>query len=132
MTTVGAAGGRHARPPQTDRDRPDRPDPAPAGTIRTSGVQLDCGRCGDLSADGPADPRRHTWTGTVVLDDWVAGTGRTPDGIVVDHTVEPGNPPDAPQLAPAIERISRRTGRPPKAVAADRGYGEAGVETDLH
>jgi transposase, IS5 family len=54
------------------------------------------------------------------------------DGIVVDHTVEQGNPPDAPQLAPAIERISRRTGRPPKAVAADRGYGEAGVETDLH
>jgi IS5 family transposase len=50
----------------------------------------------------------------------------------VDHTVEQGNPPDAPQLAPAIERISRRTGRPPKAVAADRGYGEAGVETDLH
>jgi transposase, IS5 family len=54
------------------------------------------------------------------------------DGIVVDHTVEQGNPPDAPQLAPAIERIRRRTGRPPKAVAADRGYGEAGVETDLH
>lgn len=54
------------------------------------------------------------------------------DGIVLDHTVEQGNPPDAPQLAPAIERISRRTGRIPRAVAADRGYGEAGVETDLH
>ena len=54
------------------------------------------------------------------------------DGIVLDHTVEQGNPPDAPQLAPAIERISQRTGRPPRAVAADRGYGEASVETDLH
>jgi transposase, IS5 family len=54
------------------------------------------------------------------------------DGIVLDHNVEQGNPPDAPQLAPAVERISRRTGRPPQAVAADRGYGEAGVETDLH
>jgi transposase, IS5 family len=54
------------------------------------------------------------------------------DGIVLDHTVEKGNPPDAPQLAPAIERITHRTGRPPGAVAADRGYGEAGVEADLH
>jgi transposase, IS5 family len=54
------------------------------------------------------------------------------DGIVLDHTVEQGNPADAPQLAPAIERISRRTGGPPRAVAADRGYGEAGVETNLH
>jgi IS5 family transposase len=54
------------------------------------------------------------------------------DGIVLDHTVEEGNPPDAPQLAPAIGRITSRTGRAPKAVAADRGYGEAAVETNLH
>ena len=54
------------------------------------------------------------------------------DGIVLDHTVEEGNPADAPQLAPAIERITRRTGGPPRAVAADRGYGEASVETTLH
>jgi len=54
------------------------------------------------------------------------------DGVIVDHTVEPGNPADAPQLAPAITRITRRGGRPPRAVAADRGYGEARVETALH
>lgn len=54
------------------------------------------------------------------------------DGVVLDHTVEAGNPPDAPQLAPAIERITHRTGSPPPAVTADRGYGEAAVETDLH
>ena len=53
------------------------------------------------------------------------------DGVVLDHNVEIGNPPDAPQLAPAIERIARRTGRPPRAVTADRGYGEARVERDL-
>jgi IS5 family transposase len=54
------------------------------------------------------------------------------DGVILDHNVEIGNPADAPQLAPAIERIARRTGRAPRAVTADRGYGEAGVERDLH
>ena len=54
------------------------------------------------------------------------------DGVILDHNVEIGNPADAPQLAPAIERITRRTGRPPRAVTADRGYGEASVEADLH
>ena len=34
------------------------------------------------------------------------------DGVILDHNVEIGNPADAPQLAPAIERIARRTGRP--------------------
>ena len=46
--------------------------------------------------------------------------------------LEIGNPLDAPQLAPAIERITRRTGRAPRAVTADRGYGEASVERELH
>jgi transposase, IS5 family len=54
------------------------------------------------------------------------------DGVVLDHNVEIGNPADAPQLAPAIERITRRTGRTPRAVTADRGYGEASVARDLH
>jgi IS5 family transposase len=53
------------------------------------------------------------------------------DGVIVDHNVEAGNPPDAPMLEPAIQRIKRRTGRPPRAVTADRGYGEPGVERDL-
>jgi IS5 family transposase len=54
------------------------------------------------------------------------------DGVILDHTVEIGNPADATQLTPAIERITRRTGRPPRAVTADRGYGEASVERELH
>ncbi len=53
------------------------------------------------------------------------------DGVVVDYVVGKGNPPDAPMLAPAIERIAQRAGRVPRAVTADRGYGEAGVERDL-
>jgi IS5 family transposase len=54
------------------------------------------------------------------------------DGVILDHTIEIGNLLDAPQLAPAIERITRRTGRPPRAVTADRGYGYSSVEDDLH
>lgn len=54
------------------------------------------------------------------------------DGIVLDYTVEPGNPADAPQLAPAVERITRRAGQPPRAVTADRGYGEKRVDDALH
>jgi IS5 family transposase len=50
------------------------------------------------------------------------------DGVVLDHDVLAGNPPDAPQLAPAIERVKTRTGRAPRTVTADRGYGEAAVD----
>jgi IS5 family transposase len=54
------------------------------------------------------------------------------DGVVLDHTVERGNRADAPQLAPAIGRVIARTRRRPRTVTADRGYGEARVENDLH
>jgi transposase, IS5 family len=54
------------------------------------------------------------------------------DGIVLDYSVEYGAAPDGPQLAPAIERISRRVGRVPGAVTADRGYGRPAFERDLH
>ena len=53
------------------------------------------------------------------------------DGVVLDHTVEKGNPPDAPGLVPAVARIKARFGRAPRAVAADRGYGEAAVDAGL-
>jgi IS5 family transposase len=54
------------------------------------------------------------------------------DGVILDHNVEAGNPPDAPMLEPAIQRIKQRTGRTPRAVTADRGYGEHSVEDALH
>jgi len=54
------------------------------------------------------------------------------DGIIVDYSVERGAARDGPQLAPAIERVRRRAGRVPRAVTADRGYGQAAVERDLH
>ena len=53
------------------------------------------------------------------------------DGVILDYSVEYGAAPDGPQLAPAIERITRRAGRVPRAVTADRGYGQPAVERDL-
>jgi IS5 family transposase len=53
------------------------------------------------------------------------------DGVVLDHDVRVGNPPDAPQLAPAVGRIKERHRRPPGTVTADRGYGQAAIDTAL-
>ena len=53
------------------------------------------------------------------------------DGIILDYAIEYGAAPDGPQLAPAMERVSRRAGRIPAAVTADRGYGQPAVERDL-
>jgi IS5 family transposase len=50
---------------------------------------------------------------------------------VLDLAVFKGNPPDAPMLVPAITRIKALFGRAPKAVTADRGYGEASIEPGL-
>src|SRR5262249_11728572 len=53
------------------------------------------------------------------------------DGILLDHSVEQGNPADPPQLAPAVQRVTTRTGCTPRTVTADRGYGEASVDKAL-
>ena len=53
------------------------------------------------------------------------------DGIVLDLVESKENPPDAPMLVPAITRIKALFGHAPKAVTADRGYGEASVEMGL-
>jgi transposase, IS5 family len=54
------------------------------------------------------------------------------DGIILDYRVEYGAAADGPQLAPAAGRVSRRAGRVPRAVTADRGYGQPAFERDLH
>jgi len=33
--------------------------------------------------------------------------------------------PRRPQLAPAVERVTRRVARAPRAITADRSYGQA-------
>jgi IS5 family transposase len=82
--------------------------------------------------DVDARPIRKGRLGKPVEFGYKAQVVDNADGIILDHTVELGNPADAAQLAPAIERIVDRAGRPPRAVTADRGYGLASVEQDLH
>ena len=82
--------------------------------------------------DGDARPIRKGRLGKPVEFGYKAQIVDNADGVILDHTVEIGNPTDAPQLAPAIDRITRRAGRSPRAVTADRGYGYASVERDLH
>jgi IS5 family transposase len=46
-------------------------------------------------------------------------------GFVADHQLQRGNPPDASQLVPAVERVIGVTGRAPGTVVGDRGFGTA-------
>ena len=52
-------------------------------------------------------------------------------GFVAAHQLQRGNPPDAPRLLPSVERVVAVTGRPPGAVAADRGFGTAANDQAL-
>jgi IS5 family transposase len=82
--------------------------------------------------DPDARPIRKGRIGKPVEFGYKAQVVDNEDGVVVDHNVEIGNPPDAPMLAPAIKRITERTKRPPDAVTADRGYGENAVADALN
>lgn len=82
--------------------------------------------------DVDARPIRKGRLGKPVEFGYKAQVVDNADGIILDHSVQIGNPGDAPQLAPAIARITDRIGRAPTAVTADRGYGYASVEADLH
>lgn len=81
--------------------------------------------------DPDARPIRKGRLGKPVEFGYKAQVVDNEDGVVVDHTVEVGNPPDAPMLVPAVERVARRATRMPNAVTADRGYGENAVREQL-
>jgi IS5 family transposase len=82
--------------------------------------------------DVAARPIRKGRLGKPVEFGYKAQVVDNADGIILDHSVELGNPTDGPQLAPAIERITQRVGHAPRSVTADRGYGQASVEARLH
>jgi transposase, IS5 family len=81
--------------------------------------------------DPDARPIRKGRLGRPVEFGYKAQVLDNADGIILDWTLEVGNPADAPQLVPAIQRVQILTGRTPRAVTADRGYGEAAVDAQL-
>lgn len=81
--------------------------------------------------DPDARPIRKGRLGKPVEFGYKAQVLDNEDGVILDHNVEIGNPPDAPMLAPAVRRVTERAGRVPTAVTADRGYGESAVEDEL-
>ena len=93
----------------------------PAGAIRR--VSLHDADARPIAKGSLGKPVQFGYKGQVTDND---------DGIVLDHALEQGNPADAPQLAPAIARVIKRTGRKPRTVTADRGYGEKAVDDALH
>lgn len=82
--------------------------------------------------DGDARPIAKGRLGKPVEFGYKAQVLDNDDGVVLDHNLHQGNPADAPQLVPAVQRVIARTGRRPRTVTADRGYGEKGVEDALH
>jgi FtsP/CotA-like multicopper oxidase with cupredoxin domain len=67
------------------------PDPGTYFYHPHSGVQLDRGLYGVLVVDDPDEPGRYDAEWVVVLDDWVDGTGRTPDEVLADLQQAGGN-----------------------------------------
>jgi transposase, IS5 family len=78
--------------------------------------------------DSDARPIRKGRIGRPVEFGYKAQVVDNPDGVVLDHQIMVSNPPDAPLLAPAVERVIARIGKVPRAVTADRGYGEGGIQ----
>ena len=79
--------------------------------------------------DKDARPIRKGWIGVPVEFGYKAQVVDNSDGLVLDYMVLQGNPADAPLLRPAIERA--RFGKAPRALTADRGYGEVKTEAEL-
>ncbi len=76
------------------------PDPGTYFYHPHSGLQLDRGLHGALVVDDPHEPGRYDAEWVVVLDDWIDGTGTTPDDVLTNltsHTARSpgGQSPDA-------------------------------------
>jgi len=65
------------------------PDPGTYFYHPHVGVQLDRGLYGVLVIDDPDEPGRYDDEWVVVLDDWVDGTGRTPDQVLAALSKSP-------------------------------------------
>lgn len=70
------------------------PDPGTYFYHPHTGVQLDRGLHGVLVVDDPGEPGAYDEEWVVVLDDWVDGTGRTPDDVLADLQAGQGSSGD--------------------------------------
>jgi transposase, IS5 family len=52
-------------------------------------------------------------------------------GFICDYQLRQGNPPDAPQLVPAVQRVAEVTGQVAGTVVGDRGFGTAANDRAL-
>src|SRR6202022_516364 len=91
---------------------------------RLAGVMPESASRGLSLHDPDARPIRKGRLGKPVEFGYLAQVVDNADGIVLDHEVLVGNPADGPLLAPAVARIKELVGRAPRAVIADRGYGD--------
>lgn len=66
------------------------PDPGTYFYHPHVGVQLDRGLYAPLIIDDPQEPGDYDLEWVVVLDDWIDGTGRTPDDVLNDLTAASG------------------------------------------
>ena len=69
------------------------PDPGTYFFHPHVGVQLDRGLYAPLIVEDPAEPGAHDSEWIVVLDDWLDGTGRTPDDVYQQLTASPSADP---------------------------------------
>ncbi|TPG16838.1 multicopper oxidase family protein [Pedococcus bigeumensis] len=67
------------------------PDPGTYFFHPHVGVQLDRGLYGVLVVDDPAEPGAYDHEWVVVLDDWIDGTGRTPDQVLASLRAATGS-----------------------------------------
>ena len=67
------------------------PDPGTYFYHPHVGVQLDRGLYAPLIIDDPREPGDYDLEWIVVLDDWVDGTGRTPDDVLAELTAADGD-----------------------------------------
>lgn len=70
------------------------PDPGTYFYHPHVGVQLDRGLYAPLIIDDPHEPGEYDAEWIVVLDDWLDGTGRTPDDVLEELTGSSGSPMD--------------------------------------
>jgi IS5 family transposase len=82
-------------------------------------------------ADPDARPIRKGKPRTLTQFGYTALLAEDERGLVADHHLQRGNPPDAPQLVGAVCRVLAVTGRVPATVVADRGFGTAANDAAL-